>query len=250
MYQSNRAYKGVGFTPVILFEQTCQIQDLVETPSSSVPTLISCPGFNLFHAHQWYSSIVKSPLKIQSCLMILCKGSASSELPTNSFSVAVSLMTLSWQMATVAHSDLLMSSCHSNHPVKLQNILCFIAEKIRESGHSSGGSSNLPANATLILVWQRRFWESGLFRSCTHPCAAFLVRLSQALQPAGLQGAVYFIAFISKHISLFLGQDRRLCLLSVFSSLQLGIYWFTSLSSILIKLLLKQVIYNKNVISL
>lgn len=157
MYQSNRAYKGVGFTPVILFEQTCQIQDLVETPSSSGPTLISCPGFNPFHAHQWYSSIVKSPLKTQSCLMILCKGSASTELPTNSFSVAISLMTPSWQMATVAHSDLLMSSCHSNHPVKLQNILCFIAEKIRESGHSSGGSSNLPANATLVLVWQRRF---------------------------------------------------------------------------------------------
>lgn len=229
----------------------CQIQELVEIPSSSGPTLISCPGFNPFHARQWYSSIVKSHLKTQSCLMILCKGSASSELPTNSFSVAISLMTPSWQMATVAHSDLLMSSCHSNHPVKLQNILCFIAEKIRGSGHSSGGSSNLPANATLVLVWQRRFWESGLFRSCTRTRAAFLVRLSQALQPAGLQGAIYFIAFISKYISWFLGQDRRLCLCSVFSSLQLGIYWFASLSSsILIKLFLKQVVYNKNIISL
>lgn len=120
MYQSNRAYKRVEFTPVILFEQMCQIQELVEIPSSSGPTFISCPAFNPFPAHQWYSSIVKSPLKTQSSLIILCKGTASSELPTKSFSVAISLMTPSWQITLVAHSDLLMSSssCHSNHPVK------------------------------------------------------------------------------------------------------------------------------------
>jgi len=71
----------------------CQIQELVEKQSLSGHALISCPAFNLFPAHQWYSSIVKSPLKTQSSLTMLCEGTASSELPTSSFSVAISLMT-------------------------------------------------------------------------------------------------------------------------------------------------------------
>lgn len=142
MYQSNTAYKRVELSPVILFEQTCQIQGLVEISSSSGPTLISCPAFNPFPAHQCHPSIVKSPGKAQSSLTILCKGTASSEMPSSSFSVAISLMTPPQQVTSGAHSDLLMSSslCQSSS----QNCKIFCALEMELLGRVDGTPDGFP----------------------------------------------------------------------------------------------------------
>lgn len=123
----------------------CQIQVQVEISSSSGPPLTSCPAFNPFPAHQGHPSIVKSPAKAQSSLTMLCKGTASSDLPRSSFSVAISLMTPPLRSSLwFTYVLFLMPIIQS----KLQSILCFGDGNVGQSGWHSRWIPALPAQVT------------------------------------------------------------------------------------------------------